>query len=690
MPRLTLVGRENVGKSSLYNCLVTSGAPTSKCIAGNQLALVGPDPGTTRDRREYLWSCGSLTFLLTDTPSILADVCGATDTPKRQINHQVAAALEASDVALFIVDAKEGVTSDDEFIAKHLRMLTKNQRAANGRTLNLGLHRQEEDSASTIEHSPVILVLNKAEGSRAANCIGDAYELHLGHPVAVSTKTNQNVKEAAATEAWLEGLSRRYGRGAQPVLAHKQSLGGYLHLPWSLKKSSPDDAEFEAPEQCEQDNCLDHDTVMLTIPERSPFYAHRNSRTKFRARYPEALNRGFPVVVLGHVQQGHMVEASNDECSKEPWSRETEEPEAPNILPASSVRPSANLDVETEKSEEPIRLTFIGRPNAGKSSLINSILKEDRLMTSAKPGTTTDSVCINFCFKKQQMTLIDTAGVSRGWKMRGDDMLQQASLQTMRNIRAADVCILCLDAAHIEETGHIGSHDLSLANLASDKEGRSLVVCVTKWDLVDMNRRSQMRTLVLERLQTGLGHLKSCPVVFTSAAHAENLNTLLNKACAVYKRWCGRVPTGTINAWLQQYMSRWPPPWRLGSQCQVKYITQAQTKPPTFVAWSNVYAHFPTHYKRQLVNAIREEFDMKGIPVRLVLRTTAMPKPGARLTKAEALKWKRLGPHQRYEDRRGHSQSFPKTPTPPPTRNPHHSMEREKSVGIFTRGLANH
>lgn len=89
MPRLTLVGRENVGKSSLYNCLVTSGAPTSKCIAGNQLALVGPDPGTTRDRREYLWSCGSLTFLLTDTPSILADVCGATDTPKRQINHQV-------------------------------------------------------------------------------------------------------------------------------------------------------------------------------------------------------------------------------------------------------------------------------------------------------------------------------------------------------------------------------------------------------------------------------------------------------------------------------------------------------------------------------------------------------------------------------------------------------------------------
>lgn len=104
---------------------------------------------------------------------------------------QVAAALEASEVILFIVDAKEGVTSDDEFIARQLKMLTKNQRAADGRTLNLGPHHQEEDSANIIEHSPVILVLNKAEGPNAANCIGDAYELHLGHPVAVSTKTSQ-------------------------------------------------------------------------------------------------------------------------------------------------------------------------------------------------------------------------------------------------------------------------------------------------------------------------------------------------------------------------------------------------------------------------------------------------------------------------------------------------------------------
>lgn len=225
-------------------------------------------------------------------------------------------------------------------------------------------------------------------------------------------------------------------------------------------------------------------------------------------------------------------------------------------------------------------------------------------------------------------------------------MLQQASLQTMRNIRCSDVCILCIDAALIQETGHLSSHDLSLANLATEKEGRGLVVCVTKWDLVGLSKQSHLRQLILERLQSGLGHLKACPVVFTSATQAQNLNTLLNKSCLVYKQWCSRVPTGTLNLWLQQYTTHWPPPWRLGSQCQVKYITQVQAKPPTFVAWSNVYAHFPTHYKRQLINAIREEFGMKGVHVRLVFRTTAMPKPGVRLTKAEALKWKRLGPHQ--------------------------------------------
>lgn len=307
--------------------------------------------------------------------------------------------------------------------------------------------------------------------------------------------------------------------------------------------------------------------------------------------------------------------------------------------------PSELIESEVD-SDEMLCITFIGRPNAGKSTLVNSLLGYSRLVVSENPGTTTDSVGVEFEFKRRKILLTDTAGVTRGWRMRKDDFFHESCLQTHRNIRRAHVCVLCLDAAHVDETGAISSNDLALACRASKEEGRCLVVCVTKWDLIHPNKQEAVRSMIHERLQTGLGHLKGCPIVFTSAKNSQNLNTLLNKALMLYKRWGMRVPTPRVNAWLQEYTTRWPPPWHRGSQCHVKYITQVKAKPPTFVAWSNVYAHFPLHYQRQLVNAIREEFGMMGIPIRFVMRTTAMPKPGIKLTKAEALKWKRLGPLQ--------------------------------------------
>ncbi|CDJ48749.1 small GTP-binding protein, putative [Eimeria brunetti] len=630
----------------------------------HQLAIVDPDPGTTRDRKESVCSWGPRSLLLVDTPGIETSMEDPPSKPMQHIYEQVTRALETSDVILFVVDAKEGITPIDEMFARQLRELIKEQRTAEEQTKCRAEHHQVQPSVSSCRSPSVILVLNKTEGIEGVECIGDAYELQLGHPVAVSTRTKQGfedlyerIKEAlkeqeqhqrapsiprgqstenvshrgvrdifshreAAAEAWLEGLSRRYGRGVQPALVYNQSLEGYSNLPWSLKKAPVDGVISEELDKLED--------------KTSPGEEERQNRVESQISRVDASQAHLAKPLMAPGEQegsgGMQLQDTRDQVIID------------ELIASPEGQP--RLALQDKEGECPIRITFIGRPNAGKSSLINSILKENRLKASATPGTTTDSVCINFRFKKQHMTLIDTAGVTRGWKMRGDDMLQQASLQTMRNIRGSDVCILCLDAARVEETGHVSSHDLSLANLATEKEGRSLVICVTKWDLVAANKQGHVRRLVLERLQTGLGHLKSCPVVFTSATQAQNLNTLLNKSCLVYKQWCSRVPTGTLNSWLQRYTTHWPPPWRLGSQCQVKYITQVQTKPPTFVAWSNVYAHFPTHYKRQLINALREEFGMKGIPVRLVLRTTAMPKPGTKLTKAEALKWKRLGPHQ--------------------------------------------
>ncbi|OEH76278.1 small GTP-binding [Cyclospora cayetanensis] len=632
------------------------------------LALVGPEPGTTRDRREALCSWRGLQVLLVDTAGYEAEFEDKNSSTLQQTNQQVSQALEDADLIMFLVDAKEGVTPTDELFARRLRSLLEKRQAAEAEAPKT--HKHPDTTLNGCRRWPpeIILVLSKAEGTGVADCMADVYDLQLGHPVLVSTRTNQGldalhervlsaIKEqqerhrclsaapeqqdgtaltgyaaspregppggSAAAEAWLEGLARRYGRGEHPALAHNEAPQGFPHLPWSLKKVTCETKEKTAQEETEEGLFLD--------PTKEP------------------AREGEQEMPDTHTHQGNSELWPSAELEAEASAGPAECPEAPpecldqvaeNLFKADGVR-DLNATIE-----EPIRLTFIGRPNAGKSSLINSILKENRLTASATPGTTTDSVCINFCFKKQKMVLTDTAGVTRGWKMRGDDLLQQASLQTMRNIRSADVCILCLDASRIQATGQISSHDLSLANLATEKEGRCMLVCVTKWDLVEDNNKDYVRSLILERLQTGLGHLKACPVVFTSSKQSQNLNSLLNKARSVYKPWCSRVPTGVLNEWLQDYTARWPPPWRLGSQCQVKYITQTQAKPPTFVAWSNVYAHFPTHYKRQLINAIREEFGLNGIPVRLVLRTTAMPKPGAKLTKAEALKWKRLGPHQ--------------------------------------------
>ncbi|KAL8450655.1 hypothetical protein Emag_003095 [Eimeria magna] len=610
--RVVLVGRANVGKSSLYNRFITS--TSSERDTSQQLAIVGSEPGTTRDRKESACSWGGLNLIVSDTVGVDAQFHMNEDAPIQQVDEQLTWAIQSCDLILLVVDAAEGITSVDELLARRLVYLLKEENQSGGRLEE----KTEEEGNVNDEHQPspppIILIINKSEGSAAASCLADAYELQLGHPELVSAKTTQHgpqsisTHQRAATEAWLEGLARRYGRGVRPSLAHMQVTNDVL-LPWSLEKKQIINSQQEESQMIEEE-------------------AQANAKNEMEAtKEDDDKEEQEPLVDMHEAKEDLEIKEEVAESSDE--KREGSNGEGFNEQPI-------------------IRVTFIGRPNAGKSSLINSILKDDRLSVSEVPGTTTDSVRLDFTFKKQQFTLTDTAGVCRGWRMRGDDLLQHASMQTLRNICQADVCVLCLDASRIEDRGHISSNDLSLANLASEREGRCLVVCVTKWDLVEPKKQASLRSLILERVRTGIGHLKSCPVVFTSATQAHNLDVLMNKIRLLFNQWGSRVPTPLLNAWLLEYTARWPPPWRLGSQCQVKYITQARISPPTFVAWSNVYAHFPLHYKRQLINAIREQFNMKGVPVRLILRTTAMPKPGAKLTKEEVLKWKRLGPHQRY------------------------------------------
>ncbi|KAF8820375.1 ribosome biogenesis GTPase Der protein, partial [Cardiosporidium cionae] len=208
------------------------------------------------------------------------------------------------------------------------------------------------------------------------------------------------------------------------------------------------------------------------------------------------------------------------------------------------------------------------------------------------------------------------------------------------------VSILCVDAL-LAVTGESPSpHDLTLGNIVTEKEGRCLVVAVTKWDALTEKEQKKIRLIILQRIEVGLAQVKGCPVIFTSGQNGENLNSLIRKSLLLHKRWTSRISTSKLNAWLQAYLLHFPPPWRLGSRCNLKYITQVSCCPPTFVMWTNVMGKLPLNYIRQIRNVIREEFSLQGSPIRLIVRTTAMPPKNIKLSRREQLKWRRRGPKQ--------------------------------------------
>eukprot|EP01066_Platyproteum_vivax_P020146 Platyproteum_vivax@DN7958_c0_g1_i1.p1 len=292
-------------------------------------------------------------------------------------------------------------------------------------------------------------------------------------------------------------------------------------------------------------------------------------------------------------------------------------------------------------ANEPVRITVIGTANVGKSSLVNSLLEEERVVVDAEAGTTLDTIACKWQYKKQECVLVDTAPLVRRWKTRADDLGLRSGHQTMSTIRESQVVLLMLDATAKD----ISHFEYTLAKEVTD-EARALIIVINKWDMIEEGLGKKLRKTFLENLKK-ISQVKDIPCVFVSAKYRYNLGTLMNRITMIYRRWNARVPTGKLNDWVRHFTLRWPPPWRHGTKCNVKYITQVKSRPPTFVLWTNILNQFPAAYLRQLQNSLREEFDLHGTTMRLMVRTTAMPTPGRKLCKSEVLKWKRMGPAQK-------------------------------------------
>jgi GTP-binding protein len=448
LPVLAIVGRPNVGKSTLFNRLV-----------GRKLALVDDRPGVTRDRREGEASLLGLDFKVIDTAGYEDE---EAETLPGRMRAQTEAAVRGADAALFLVDARVGVTPLDAEIARWLR-------------------------AETV---PVVLAANKAEGRAGEAGLLEAYALGFGDPIAISAE---------------------HGEGIADLFA----------------------------------------------------------------------------ALLPHMERDAADEGEDEDAA----------------------------------ADRPLKLAIVGRPNAGKSTLINRILAEERLITGPEAGITRDSIAVDWQWTAPDGTmrpvrLIDTAGMRK--KARVEDKLEKLSVADGRRaVDFAEVVVLLLDG-----TRGLEAQDLRIAD-AVLKEGRALIVAISKWDAVE--GPSALFNGVRAALDEGLSQARGLPLLSVSGMTGKGIDTLLGAAFDLREAWSRRVSTGQLNRWFEAAIEKNPPPAPGGKRIKLRYITQVGTRPPSFVLFGSRVDQLPDSYLRYLVNGLRRELGFAAVPVRLAARAARNP-----------------------------------------------------------------
>jgi GTPase len=273
-------------------------------------------------------------------------------------------------------------------------------------------------------------------------------------------------------------------------------------------------------------------------------------------------------------------------------------------------------ETDEEFAKRPIRVAVVGRPNAGKSTLINRLLGEERLLTSAEAGTTRDSIAVEITRNGRDFRVFDTAGLRR--RSRIEEKLEKLSVaDALRAVRFAEVVVLMMDVQNKFE-----EQDLRIADLI-EREGRALVIAVNKWDLMESKGGE------ISALRTQADHLlpqvRGAPLVAVSGLMGEGIDRLTNAIEEAYAVWNRRVSTAALNRWFEQAVDANPPPAVSGRRLKLNYITQAKARPPSFVLFCSRADAVPQSYLRYLVNSLREYFELPGTPVRIALREKANP-----------------------------------------------------------------